>query len=314
MIQSCGNARCSRVVRALCLARRLAFTLIELLVVIAIIGVLIGLLLPAVQKARDAANRVRCKNQLLQIGLALHGYHDAFQVFPPGLTDNQKAPFWYLSWMPRILPYLEANAVWAKTEADYRRLNDPWSGQTHTGLDTLMPIYQCPADDRTLKSSYVDYFGVTVAFTAYQGVSGQNLNKTDGLLFANSAIAIRDVLDGTSSTLFVGERPPSGNLWYGWWYAGAGQPPSYNGSADVVLGVREIVTSSIDNCPSPSGPYNFAQGKLTNPCDQFHYWSMHPNGTNFQFGDGSVRFLQYSADAVLPALASRAGGEVIGDY
>lgn len=126
------------------------------------------------------------------------------------------------------------------------------------------------------------------------------------------ATRVADVQDGTSNTLLVGERPPSRDLYYGWWYAGAGQPPNQNGTCDVIMGVNELNTS-IGAC-SP-GPYKFSSGIVSNDCDQFHYWSMHEGGCNFLFADGSVHFLSYGMDpATVTALATRAGGEVYGDY
>lgn len=119
-----------------------------------------------------------------------------------------------------------------------------------------------------------------------------------------------DITDGTSNTLLVGERPPSKDLWYGWWYAGFGA--GGNGTADMVLGVRENIPPGDAFIPDCGGlPARFAPGRIDNMCDAFHYWSLHSGGANFLFADGSVRFLAYSADAVLPALATRAGGEVV---
>jgi prepilin-type processing-associated H-X9-DG protein len=107
-------------------------------------------------------------------------------------------------------------------------------------------------------------------------------------------------------TLAVGERPPSAELDFGWWYAGWGQ--AKDGSADMVLGVRE---RNVIGQYCPPGPYMFVPAKLADQCAMFHFWSPHPNGANFLFADGSVRFLSYSADSILPALATRAGGETV---
>jgi prepilin-type processing-associated H-X9-DG protein len=106
-----------------------------------------------------------------------------------------------------------------------------------------------------------------------------------------------------------GERPPSADFWYGWWYAGYGQAGT--GSADMLLGVRErnLGGPFVSDCPA--GPYHFREGRADNQCDLFHFWSLHPGGAHFLFADGSVRFLAYSADAILPALATRAGGEPV---
>jgi prepilin-type processing-associated H-X9-DG protein len=121
---------------------------------------------------------------------------------------------------------------------------------------------------------------------------------------------IADVVDGASNTLMAGERPPSASLIFGCWFADAGT--SNNGDGGVTLGVREI-NEQISGLPAtdqcPRGPYNFVPGTLDNECDLFHFWSFHSGGANFLFVDGSVHFLGYSADGILPALATRSGGE-----
>ncbi len=292
--------------------RASGFTLIELLVVIAIIAVLIGLLLPAVQKVRGAAARLRCQNNLKQVGLALANYHNAYEAFPTGLSDNT-SNYYYLSWMSRLLPFIEQDNLWRLTQAAYQADGNnpyPWNNPPHVGLSMVMPAYNCAADGRELTAAFSQ--GILVAFTAYLGVSGTNLNTNDGLLYLDSATRYASIVDGTSNTLAAGERPPSADLWYGWWYAGAGQPSSYTGSCDVVMGVREI-NISIGACPS--GPYQYGPGNLTNQCDQFHFWSLHEGGSNFLFADGSVHFLGYgSASSVLPSLATIAGSETVGNY
>src|SRR5207244_2898670 len=140
------------------------------------------------------------------------------------------------------------------------------------------------------------------------GVEGTNQTTKDGVLFLDSRVRLEDVKDGTSHTLMVGERPPSADLVFGWWYAGWGQ--SKDGSGDMVLGVRERYVSDLaPGCPR--GPYAYGPGKVNNQCDTFHFWSTHIGGAHFLFADGSVHFLLYSAAPLLPALATRAGGESV---
>ncbi len=142
------------------------------------------------------------------------------------------------------------------------------------------------------------------------GVSGKDYSTLDGLLFRDSRIRLTDIKDGASNTLMVGERPPSADFQFGWWYAGAGQ--KFTGSADMILGVEEqnILTVTAGSCPP--GTYKFAPGSFNNQCDMFHFWSPHSGGAHFLMADGSVHFLSYSAAPILPALASRAGGEPTG--
>jgi prepilin-type N-terminal cleavage/methylation domain-containing protein/prepilin-type processing-associated H-X9-DG protein len=313
--------------------RRRAFSLIELLVVIAIIAILIGLLLPAVQKVRAAAERMRCVNHLKQIGLALHHYHDQNGTLPPALAEPVppnfvKVDYQWISWMVRILPYLEEPAMYKNMQDAYAKQGNapyPWDNPPHAGLGTVMERYQCPSDGREYFAQYIppqaatDMLTLTIAFTAYQAVSGRNVRTYDGLIYWNSSVKFLDVTDGLSNTLMVGERPPSANMIFGWWYAGAGQwdhffnPVRNSGSAGVTLGAAEVNLKSneipeLDSCPN--GPYAFGPGSVLNPCDQFHFWSLHTNGSNFLFGDGAVRFLTYDTpQQLMIALSTRAGGE-----
>lgn len=170
--------------------RRRGFTLIELLVVIAIIAVLIGLLLPAVQKVRDAGNRMKCQNNLKQLAMALHAYHDATGSFPPALDNNPTATptanppnagwqkYWALSWFTRSMPFMEQDNVWRQTDAELNNTTIPipdryypWDNSRFVGLGTPQPMAQCPSDARVLQiTSTLD--GFKVQSTAYIGVNG----------------------------------------------------------------------------------------------------------------------------------------------
>jgi len=281
-------------------------TLIELLVVLAIIGVLIGLLLPAVQRIRDSGYRVKCANNLRQMGQALHQYHQSYSVFPPGVSyQDGKAPYPFMSWSARLLPYLEQQALWEETVRAYGQ--DPifQRNPPHRGLTTVLSVFCCPADTRTLEVA--DLFGFRVALTSYLGVEGTNQRLQDGVLFLDSAVRLADITDGTTNTLLVGERPPSADRALGWWYAGSGQ--DFDGSADVVLGARE---RNYNVMPCPFGPSQYGPGRVSNPCDALHFWSLHVGGgAHFLLADSSVHFLRYDAAPLLPALATRAGGEAV---
>jgi prepilin-type N-terminal cleavage/methylation domain-containing protein/prepilin-type processing-associated H-X9-DG protein len=292
-------------------SRRRAFTLLELLVVIAIFAVLMGLLLPAVQKARDAAARVTCSNNLHQLGLAAHQYHDTMGSLPPGMRSraipNQPYPF--ASWMTMLLPFIEQGILWNATVAAYQQTSSPFKNPPHIGLATVVSTFGCPADPRVSVVQFTPRDKFYVALTSYLGSEGQDLTTQDGVLFRDSAIRFADISDGTSSTLLAGERPASADLQFGWWYAGAGQRCS--GSAEMVLGVREQNVLPVTKGSCPPGTYSYAPGSLNNQCDMFHFWSPHIGGAHFLFSDGSVHFLGYSVVSILPALASRAGGEAV---
>lgn len=289
--------------------RRCGLTLIELLVTIAVVAALIGLLAPAVQKVRASAARLQCLNNLKQIGLAAHHYHDGQTAFPPGLcVQSGRSPTPLAGWLTQLLPYLEQGPLWASTQDAYRRSRNPFNNPPHVGLATVVRGYCCPADSRVYSVQLATRTGNVVALGSYLGVSGLTTPKADGVFYRDSSTRLTDIADGSSNTIIAGERPPSPDYQFGWWYAGAGQ--QFTGSGDSVLGVQELnfLPSPITACPP--GSYTYKGGLLTNQCDMFHFWSLHAGGSHFGFADGSVRFVTYSGAAILPALASRAGGEV----
>jgi prepilin-type processing-associated H-X9-DG protein len=284
---------------------RHAVTIVELLVVVAIIGLSVGLLLAGVQKMRAAAHMTECKNNIRQIAVALHQFHDKEKRLPQGISIRDSSqPF--LSWNARILPFLEQEVLWQLTLRAFAQDTDFRNVPPHAHRAHVIPQFSCPADDRTSVPSTRLLNGFPVSFTAYLGVWGNDYARPTGVLFADSCVRFCDVTDGMSNTLLVGERPPSPDERLGWWYAGWGQ--NKTGSAEMLLGVEELNSlSGYEACPS--GPYRFTEGRVNDRCDAFHYWSLHSGGAHFAFCDGSVRFLPYSAGLVLPALATRAGGE-----
>jgi prepilin-type N-terminal cleavage/methylation domain-containing protein/prepilin-type processing-associated H-X9-DG protein len=328
---------------------RPAFTLIELLVVIAIIGVLVSLLLPAVQAIRNSANRVVCLNNLHQLGMALHNYHDVYHRLPPGVENPAESPYLplpnygfhpYWSWMANLLPYLEQEGLyqeaddWAHiglgnpSDCHYKPWGDFWStppwqsAGPNPALSVYMPVLNCPCDPRLVIVQNVN--GLEVAFTDYLGVSGTNSTASDGVLFCGPGIRLTSITDGTSQTFMVGERPPSVRYFFGWWFAGSGFDG--RGAGDVILGARDygFVTAgdvvgvpvsgwSFSDCPLSS--VNFQPGEVNNFCDEMHFWSLHTGGANFLRADGSADFYTYTFNTYLPAACTRAGNDLVGnDY
>ncbi len=288
---------------------RRGFTLVELLVVMGVIFMLIGMMMPAIQKVRAAADKMICASQLRQIGIAAHHYHADYGALPPGLTSNapgQQMP--YVSWLTRLLPYIEQDAAWSETLASYSKDKCPFHNPPHANFSRVMRNFNCPADERVAQPQGTRK-GYIVGLTSYLGVIGTSWNKPDGLLYVNSRVRLTDIHDGTTHTILSGERPPSPGFWFGWWYASVGVAGT--GSPDLLLGGKEnnAFGSYIPGCPP--GPYSFGPGKPDNMCDVFHFWSMHPGGAQFLMADSSVHFLNYSAAPLIPALCTRRGGEVV---
>lgn len=285
---------------------RAGFTLIELIVSIAIIVILIGLLLPAIQKVRDASGRIQCANNLKQIGLALHQYHDINRYLPSGMI-YKKSSHRFQSWHAKILTQLEQGNLSKDVAKAFQLDSNPFHNPPHAGLETNLAVFVCPSDSRISDSQVSLRTQSKVAFSSYLGVEGANVLSFDGTLFKDSNISFGQIKDGLSNTLLVGERPPSPDFQFGWWYAGTGQIDS--GSLDLVLGAEELNLLPIEKAPCAPGYYEYMPGKINDPCNIFHFWSLHNGGANFLLSDGSVHFLHYSAKVIMPALASRSGGE-----
>lgn len=319
---------------------RSGFSLLELLVVIAIIGVLITLLLPAIQSAREVARATECKNNLRQIGMGLLNFQEVHTHFPPAhfvdpliTTDyGQPVPYgdkaWYISWLARILPYVEQDQLYSAVnfQDDY-----PWpNGEPfQPGGDYIngrnVGLYQCPSyplDRSPFRAIPDPAFGeIAIAHTDYLGVNGTDqfggdLRKEYGILYVNSRVKPRDVVDGLSKTFMVGERPRTNDKWGGFWFAGSGMYPWF-GAGDIVLGTKEIISGSDCAC-TPSGNKSFFQpGRFTFEFDGYcwdksawHFWSAHPGGAHFVFADGHVEFVSYSGHLdIFRARGTIAGNE-----
>jgi prepilin-type N-terminal cleavage/methylation domain-containing protein/prepilin-type processing-associated H-X9-DG protein len=304
--------------------RRGAFTLIELLVVVAIIGVLIALLLPAVQKVREAANRLKCKNNLKQIGLAFHNYHSAQECFPPGFASQTAkvdgpslGPGW--GWGAYLLPYLEQDNV--HRQIDFTKdIADPANAQVRV---TSLAVFRCPSDgppsptvtirDRSEAPICDVAFGNYVGMAGVYEVTGypDTSNGAPGVLLRNSKVRVTDITDGSSNTLFVGERAwmwlglvrSPATTWVGS-VTGAVIPQTLNPDLGVEAGHVMILTNSgtVDEGRVPNNSLDHVEDANSN----------HPQGVNFLFGDGSVRSIQNTvAPTVWVAITTRAGGEAV---
>jgi prepilin-type N-terminal cleavage/methylation domain-containing protein/prepilin-type processing-associated H-X9-DG protein len=321
--------------------KRRGFTLIELLVVIAIIAVLIGLLLPAVQKIRAAAARIQCANNLKQLGLAAHNYHDTNLKFPPGVnlwpTPTSNAPPGgfkpavvqgkAFSFFTALLPFVEQDNVYKQLDLtspnNFNKFN--WDSQYNLGNcdttsspgATVIKTYLCPADIGPQQTTWTTG-GKTFNFGAnsYGGNAGQVAFFTssmtqDGIFYINSTVRIADVTDGTTNTLMFGERrrldPGQDILIKGPFENRSGWPWANTlGGFDYLFGGPVPINWSI-----PAGTTT-DPGFILQDLRYNAYGSFHPSGANFGFADGSVKFLTDSTPVVvLQQLSTRAGGEVV---
>jgi prepilin-type processing-associated H-X9-DG protein/prepilin-type N-terminal cleavage/methylation domain-containing protein len=291
---------------------RSAFSLIELLVTIAILAILLGLLLPAVQRIRAAAAKLMCQNHMRQIALATHVFHEENSTLPRSIHSKKLGDFLELSWLAKLSPYIEQNALWSQILNDYRVNPNPFRRPRHTAIGTPVRTFQCSSDSRSGEIHYFDNRNQTpTAFTSYLGNSGTNCRSQDGTIVFTQSLRINHISDGASNTLLLGERPLGPDIRFGWWYSAQGQDDT--GSLDFVLGVRElnIIQSRYRQYRECTSNSSFLTDDNQQLCSIFHFWSLHSGGANFAFADGSVKFLPYSANDILPALATRAGGEVV---
>ncbi|WP_153558112.1 DUF1559 family PulG-like putative transporter [Roseimaritima sediminicola] len=304
-------------------SRRHAFTLVELLVVIAIIGVLVGLLLPAVQAAREAARRMQCGNNLKQLGLAMHNYHDTYQKFP---TGAMAVSYYKMGWPARLFDYIEQGNrldmmnTFAPdalvTIAPYRQLGAPHNGGHDIFVDPI-PSYLCPSSPDGDQANAAGQIGIKQAALHYRANAGSvNVGmvsgsaafrnySTSGVVYPLSDTRFASITDGTSTTLLFGETSAKldwtdsqMNGWggirpwtWGYYYYGAGN------------GFLQIDNKYVQF------PINYS-GSFTHNATP--YRSAHPGGAQFTFADGSTHFLTETMNLnVLHALATAGEGEVV---
>ncbi|MAT73019.1 MAG: prepilin-type cleavage/methylation domain-containing protein [Planctomycetaceae bacterium] len=269
-----------------------AFSLVELLVTISVIGVLVALLLPAVQAARESARRSQCANRLRQIGVALHGHHAAHAALPVGCQEKRiprKTPEGrQLAWSAALLPYLEQDVV--AQRVDFSQAYD--APANHAAAGAVISVYLCPsvtrrADGRegplvatpVLGDATARFAAGAIDFGGIYGADGVS-PSANGVMVYDRAIALREVTDGTSQTLAVGEDSGRGAAWDGQWING-------------------------ENVFDVNGQINRYQHN--------ELWSDHPGGATTLWCDGAVHFLHDEMDSsVLAAACTRSGDETIG--
>ncbi|WP_166825675.1 DUF1559 domain-containing protein [Thalassoroseus pseudoceratinae] len=331
--------------------KSLGFTLIELLVVIAIIAILIALLLPAVQNAREAARRTQCKNNLKQIGIALHNYHDVHRQFPPGYrfianstTDTIGGP------TVSLLAYLDQGKIDSQLDP-----TTPWYLQSSVIAQTTLPGFVCPSDTSSPKitrpelaalglpvgdtfaiSSYAYSMGFDDAVCFGSGYGPKPANESVGVFYVHSKTRIAGITDGTTNTFAVGEAASGYDLCHGvgcttplsGWTAGhAWLIDGTNKEHLVSLGLQYAggLASTVEkiNKEVATDAYFHSIGAPTNKepsWDGGPHWgtnfrSFHPGGCHFLLCDGSVRFVNENIElATYRALSTIQGGEVIGEY
>ena len=331
---------------------RRGFTLIELLVVIAIIAILIGLLLPAVQKVREAAARMSCSNNLKQLGLALHSYHDQYQKLPPGAA-NDVAPFgtgssgWGSSWKVYILPFIEQDNIFRRWQFQSSSGYSNGNNMALVNRVTIKP-YRCPSSPLPDFYATSENGGAILMFSSYTGVAGattasptvtvteccdggSGIASGSGILFVNSQVTMTGISDGTSNTLLVGEQ--SNHL-----RNAAGQPVPGNSGAITSQGphgwtmgsnnggvgapnVRAFNVSTtrwqINQRGLDGGGANgsSANGTNRNAGANIPFSSGHSGGANMLFADGSVRFMTDATTLeTLQGLSTRANNEVLSNF
>jgi len=291
---------------------RSAAILIETLIVISILFILLGIFMIGVSQVRNRANTFLCANKLRQLGIAFHAYHDVHKNLPP-ITLVNESTFQgkyiqnYYVWTHLILPYIEHENLWKETVMAMGSPHPRDMFPPHIGLQTVVPGFTCPQDGR-LKLPITDDRGNTAAYGSYWGVGRGIYGFT--AMRDQLGVAFGEISDGLSNSLLIGERPPAGRLYSGAWYTGRlylnSIPPDPKYSGEGITALAVVTEGS--RCP---GPIFYGPGRIDNPCDSDHFWSLHKGGSNFLFVDGSVKFIPYSAKEILPKLATIAGGEII---
>jgi prepilin-type N-terminal cleavage/methylation domain-containing protein/prepilin-type processing-associated H-X9-DG protein len=320
--------------------RERGFTLVELLVVIAIIGVLVALLLPAVQSAREAARRMQCTNNLKQLGIALHNFHDTNQRFPAAFEELQTSPNitgnspWGCSWTARILPYIEQQAVYQIYRFDRDWQDTTTNAVAQTGpICTKIKTFMCPSAPAqntrpvnsgrgntdyaaTTEREYPNPFLNAAAASAvsqsdpnFIGVLGHDkLLSINPLAMSPANHRMASITDGTSNTFMVAEC--AGRNTY--WWMGKRQPNTVSNGPWAAHAARLQIGGCDPTNPSYPTNNNVAGPRAVNCINSKEIYAFHPSGANVAMADGSCRMVSSNLDLNLAyALLTRERGEQI---
>ncbi|QDU75870.1 hypothetical protein Pan97_29120 [Bremerella volcania] len=289
------------------MAKRYGFTLVELLVVIAIIGVLISLLLPAVQAARESARRMQCSNNLKQIGLAMHNYHDTFGSLPSGYVDDPNdsggVDGFGWAWGALILDQIEQTALRDQLSVGAQNVSQAVQNNLEL-LQTNLPAYRCPSAPDPDINPHWDFNGSNLALSNYVGVTGfgwsqvaGNAETRGGPLYRNSQVTFADIHDGTSNTLLAGEKMlknlQSGNVLGGAVWAASNRTN--------VMGTHTTTSDSVGSVLGGGHPLHPVNGDPEAAGGSLGwapmvFMSQHPGGAQFALCDGSARFISENLD------------------
>lgn len=307
-------------------SQKRGFTLIELLVVIAIIAILIALLLPAVQQAREAARRSTCKNNLKQLALALHNYHDTHRVFPPGYIDSDITAGDtaagddrnLLGWGAMILPFVDQAPLYKSIGTATTNFSLDWPTNAITQAKTILPAFICPSDPMEGLNTDLKQSGQLVGKSNYAASTVDSLSL--GMFYANSGTKIRDITDGTSNTVLLGERTTQDEVSTG--TSCNGGPCTF--SAGLWIGARLTNSGSASfaggadyrSCFFRLGGTTYGiNGGSQGYSNQYVTSSTHVGGAHFAFADGRVRFLSENTDATtLFRIKTFSGDDIPGEY
>ncbi len=297
------------------------FTLVELLVVIAIIGILVALLLPAIQAAREAARRSECLNNLKQIGVAMHNYHDTFKVYPYGYIESPTTLHRRTTWFQEIWPFVEQGALYDLYMEDTRL----WVMDVDPAVrDQDIEAFQCPSDGNQpakgasggFRSGASGFQGSYVVCSG-KGIMYYGTADLGGMFYRRSRITFADILDGTSNTLMASEGIVRGTATGGWGGAGGywGGAPHGGYGFTTLETPNSPIADRVYSCKSttwPNAPCASTGG--TNDHRNFAR-SYHPGGVNAVLADASVRFITDSINlGTYRALGTRHGGEPPAQY